>query len=141
MSDNKEFEEAAKALKTTTDPELQINEYACKEMIQSFISEFQWLLMMSMLTMILKHVEEPKEFLNKIKNQWKDRVDTLSNNEYKRFQKIILETAKSAGLLKLDDGSKDVLENYVATITKALNQSEKFVDETIETFTKNKKEK
>lgn len=141
MSDNKEFEEAAKALKTTEDPELHINEYACKEMIQSFISEFQWLLMMSMLTMILKHVEEPKEFLNKIKNQWKDRVDTLSNNEYKRFQKIILETAKSAGLLKLDDGSKDVLENYVATITKALNQSEKFVDETIETFTKNKKEK
>ena len=141
MSDNKEFEEAAKALKTTADPELHINEYACKEMIQSFISEFQWLLMMSMLTMILKHVEEPKEFLNKIKNQWKDRVDTLSNNEYKRFQKIILETAKSAGLLKLDDGSKDVLENYVATITKALNRSEKFVDETIETFTKNKKEK
>ena len=141
MNDNnKEIEEATKALESTKDSETYINESACSQMTQSFISEFQWLLIMSMLTIFLKHVEEPKAFLDKIKNQWKNRVDTLSNNDYKRFQKIILESVKGNGLV-LDDTTKKVLEDYVNTITKALNQSEKFVDETIETVTKNKKGK
>lgn len=142
MSDNisKEAEEAAKALESTKDSETYINESACSQMTQSFISEFQWLLIMSMLTIFLKHVENADAFLGKIKDQWKTRVDTLSHNDYKRFQKIILESVKGNGLI-LDDTTKKVLEDYVTTITKALNQSEKFVNETIETVTKTKKEK
>lgn len=51
MSDNnKEIEEATKALESTKDSETYINESACSQMTQSFISEFQWLLIMSMLT-------------------------------------------------------------------------------------------
>ncbi len=140
MSDNnKEVEEAAKALDSTKNSETYINESACSQMTQSFISEFQWLLLMSMLSLLLKHIEDPEAFLDKIKNQWKERVDTLSHNDFKRFQKIILESVKGNGLI-LDDNTKKVLEDYVSTITKALNQSEKFVDETIETITKTKKE-
>lgn len=133
-------EEQEKAIQALTSSEEYISKTACEKMVQSIVSDFQWLLNIAVYKILLKHLEKPDDFLSAIKETWKERAQTILRKDHKRFQDTIIKATMKDGK-KLNDNFETVLNNYTLTIKSAFDQSESIVDNLIDTLLEtNKKE-
>lgn len=131
-------EEQEKAVEALTKSEEYVSKQACEKMVQSIVSDFQWVLNIAMYQAFLKHFDEPELFLKNIREQWLQRAQSVLRKDLKRFQDTIIK-ASMKDEKKLNDSFESILNNYTLTIESALKQSETVVDGLIETLLKTTK--
>lgn len=138
--------EVENAIDSLTKSEEYISETACAKMVQSIVSDYQWILNVAIYRIILSKLEDPKQFLDFTKNMWKERAQHILSEDRKRFQDTIIKASMEDGK-KLTDNFQDVLNNYTRTIESAYSKSETIVDDLIASLlkkndysTENKKE-
>ena len=127
--------EIENAIESLTKSEEYISETACAKMVQSIVSDYQWILNVAMYRIILSKLEDPKQFLDFTKKMWQERAQHILSEDRKRFQDTIIKASMEDGK-KLTDNFQDVLNNYTRTIESAYSKSETIVDDLIDSLLK-----
>ena len=118
-----------KAVEALTQSEKYISLTACDKMVQSIVSDFDWVLSTALFKLIISKMDDPEKFLSSVKSTWEERAKTILSNDYKRFQETIIKaTLKDK---KLTDNFASVQQNYQQTIDIAYKKSENIIDSMI----------
>lgn len=123
------------AIESLTKSEEYVSETACAKMVQSIVSDYQWILNVAMYRILLSKLEDPKLFLDFTKKMWQERAQHVLSEDRKRFQDTIIKASMKDGK-KLTDSFQDVLNNYTRTIESAYSKSEVIVNDLIDSLLK-----
>lgn len=127
-----------RAVEALTQSEKYISLTACDKMVQSIVSDFDWVLSTAVFRLIISKMEDPEQFLSTVKSTWQERAKNILSNDYKRFQETIIKATVKDN--KLSDNFASVQQNYKQTIDMAYEKSENIIDSMIEALTPTKKE-